>query len=659
MSNNVAEHARSVYTAVSDAARGSTPQELYARSWVRCVNDYGLDPTRSLDPRTVSAEDLRIRTERLGELVPCGKLEMANLYQQLADSQSAVVLTDSDGVVVCLVGDPGFTRAAARHGMVEGAIWSEEEQGTNGMGTCLKERSPIVIHRAQHFLARNTNLTCTAAPIFDSQGNLAAVLDLSSQSRLAQQHSTVLVSMAAQMIENRTFLAEHKQAYIVRFHSRPEFVYTLHEGELAMSAEGKVIAANRGALFQLGFGGHDEIVGADVGTLFNTSLPDLISRCVKSSFHPVPLYGARQGSRFFAVAQQPARLVQPFRDAVERHAARRSATGSTQVLDNRLQDLEFGDERMASNVRCAMRVLNRNIPILLIGETGSGKEVFSKAMHAASSRAGGPFVAVNCASIPDTLIESELFGYKSGAFTGASREGRRGKIIQANGGTLFLDEIGDMPLHLQARLLRVLEEREVVPLGSEMPIPVNVQLISATHRNLQDMLASGEFREDLYYRLQGISITLPPLRVRKDKPQLIERALGDECESGRVVRIDAAAMRVLENYAWPGNLRQLRNVIRTALALCDSDQITVKDLPAELLLGVECQIPPNQSVAAPADSGLNSLESAEREALLQVLERHRWNITSLAQELDTSRNTIYRKMKRLNIDTVNRDRNEP
>ena len=657
MSNNVAEHARSVYTAVSDAARGSTPQELYARSWVRCVNDYGLDPTKPLDPRTVSADDLRKRTEKLGELVPCAKLEMANLYQQLADSQSAVVLTDSDGVVVCLVGDPSFTRAAARHGLIEGAIWSEEEQGTNGMGTCLKERSPIVIHRAQHFLARNANLTCTAAPIFDSQGNLAAVLDLSSQSRLAQQHSTVLVSMAAQMIENRTFLAEHKQDYIVRFHSRPEFVYTLHEGELAMSAEGKVIAANRSALFQLGFNGHDDIVGADVGALFNTSLPDLISRCVKSSFHPVPLYGARQGSRFFAVAQQPARLVQPFRDAVERHAAHRSAT-SAQVLDNRLQELEFGDERMASNVRCAMRVLNRNIPILLIGETGSGKEVFAKAMHAASTRAGGPFVAVNCASIPDTLIESELFGYKSGAFTGASREGRRGKIIQANGGTLFLDEIGDMPLHLQARLLRVLEEREVVPLGAEAPIPVDVQLISATHRNLQDMLASGDFREDLYYRLQGISITLPPLRVRKDKPQLIERALGDECEPGRVVHIDTAAMRVLENYAWPGNLRQLRNVIRTALALCESDVITVKDLPVELLQGVEYQAPVGQIASPPCDIGLNSLESAEREALLQELDRHRWNITSLAQELDTSRNTIYRKMKRLSIGTVSRDRSE-
>ena len=215
-----------------------------------------------------------------------------------------------------------------------------------------------------------------------------------------------------------------------------------------------------------------------------------------------------------------------------------------------------------------------------------------------------------------------------------------------------------MPLHLQARLLRVLEEREVVPLGSETPLPVDVQLISATHRNLQDMVARGDFREDLYYRLQGISITLPPLRVRKDKTQLIERALSDESESGRLVRIEAAAMRVLENYAWPGNLRQLRNVMRTALALCEGEVISVRDLPPELLQGVEESAAVPASVCPAVEAGLNSLESAEREALLQELERHRWNITSLAQELDTSRNTIYRKMKRLNISTVSRERGE-
>jgi transcriptional regulator of acetoin/glycerol metabolism len=299
---------------------------------------------------------------------------------------------------------------------------------------------------------------------------------------------------------------------------------------------------------------------------------------------------------------------------------------------------------MAHNVRCVLRVINRGIPILICGETGSGKDLFAKAIHAASSRASGPFVAVNCASLPETLIESELFGYKSGAFTGASREGRRGKIIQASGGTLFLDEIGDMPLALQARLLRVLEEWEVVPLGGEVPVAVDIQLISATHRDLQAMVKRGEFREDLYYRLQGIMLSLPPLRERTDRRALIALTLREEA-AGEEVSVEPEAMKLLECYEWPGNVRQLRNVLRTALALSDAKVIRCSDLPEELR---KASGQPVKAASLP-EAGLNSLEAAERSALIQALEQHRWNISSLALELKTSRNTLYRKMKRLSI----------
>ncbi len=202
----------------------------------------------------------------------------------------------------------------------------------------------------------------------------------------------------------------------------------------------------------------------------------------------------------------------------------------------------------------------------MYGETGSGKEVFAKAMHRSSERAGRPFVALNCASIPETLIESELFGYKAGAFTGAARDGRRGKIFLANGGTLFLDEIGDMPVHLQARLLRALEEREVLPLGGDEPIKVDIRLISATHCNLTEKIKTGEFRPDLYYRLHGFALTLPPLRERGDRRELIRRVLAEEAE-GSPIEIDEAALDRLDRYSWPGNLRELRNVLRTVLAL--------------------------------------------------------------------------------------------
>lgn len=651
VSSLIAEHVRSVYSAANDAVHARQP-ELVVRSWLRCLNEYGLDPGRVPRARNVDAGDLRERTDRCADLVACAKLEMANLYQQLADTQTAVVLTDADSVVLSIVGDPGFTKDAARQGLREGANWSEREQGTNGMGTCLVEKSPLVIHRDQHFLASNINLSCTAAPIFDSQGDLAAVLDVSSRSRLMQQHSMVLVGMAAQMIENRALLARHRNDYIVRFHSRPEFVYTLHEGELALGADGKVIAANRSALFQLGVRHFSEIFGCDISQIFDAGLASLVARSSVSSYHAVAVHGARQGSRFFAVAQQPERLVQRARVVSERQAAPK--TGDP--VDHPLTNLEFGDPAMAYSVRCALKVLNRNIPMLLCGETGTGKDLLARAIHSASNRRGGPFIAVNCASLPDSLIESELFGYKAGAFTGANREGRRGKILQANGGTLFLDEIGDMPLALQARLLRVLEDREVVPLGGEAATQVDIQLISATHCNLQEMVKSGMFREDLYFRLQGITLVLPPLRSRADKTQLIRHTLAEECGTGARIGIDAQAMALLASYQWPGNLRQLRYVVRTALALCEGGELSVDDLPAEVRSAAPGS--PAGPVAA-SQPQLNCLESAEREALLQELERHRWNISSLAQELDTSRNTIYRKMKRLNIRSGSGDRAGP
>jgi transcriptional regulator of acetoin/glycerol metabolism len=651
-SSQVVDHVRHVLSVVTGGPR--QPQTVVSRSWLRCFNEFGLDPRGPTDLAPVPPGDLRERSERLSQVLVGAKLEMSNLFQQLADAHTLVVLTDADGVILNVVGDPHFLKDAAREGLRTGAIWSERRQGTNGMGTCLMEKCPVIIHRDQHFLANNIELTCTAAPIFDSQGELTAVLDVSSRSQLLQQHSMVLVGMSAQMIENRTLLARYRNDFIIRFHSRPEFVYTLNEGMLALSGEGKVLAANRNALFQLGFPSFDAVLGRDVETVFNATACDLVGRSTSASFHPVPVYGARQGSRFFAVAQAPQRprLAPAGR---ERRAAEQPGDGAGAVD---FRNLEFGDPQMADNVRRAGRVLNRDISILLCGETGTGKDAFARAIHAASARSGGAFVAVNCASLPESLIESELFGYRSGAFTGASREGRRGKICQANGGTLFLDEIGDMPLALQARLLHVLESREVVPLGGEAPVQVDIQLVSASHRDLQALVQQGEFREDLFYRLQGIRLVLPPLRERADRGRLIQHVLAQEVGDGPPVTIDAQAQALFERYAWPGNIRQLRNVLRTALALCDGSVITTRELPPEILRGADLA-PAAPAPPQKADGALNALESAERDALIQELERHRWNISSLAHRLGTSRNTVYRKMRRLGIPSGPASRDVP
>jgi transcriptional regulator of acetoin/glycerol metabolism len=312
-----------------------------------------------------------------------------------------------------------------------------------------------------------------------------------------------------------------------------------------------------------------------------------------------------------------------------------------------LESLAGDDPLMARNVRSARRIADSNVSVLIQGPTGSGKEVFAHAIHLASRRALKPFVAINCAAIPETLIESELLGYKSGAFTGARKEGMRGKILQSSGGTLFLDEIGDMPLPLQTRLLRVLEEQEVVPLGSETALKVSLHVIAASHRNLREMIARSLFREDLYYRLNGITLELPALRERADKERVIHQALSAETAGGRPAAIEPEALKQLLAYSWPGNIRELRNVVRTALAISDGGVLRHIDLPREIR---------EAPGAAPpvAGSSVNPLQAAERAALLRVIEEHGWNMTRVAAKLGMSRNTLYRRLKRHAIPLAHR-----
>jgi transcriptional regulator of acetoin/glycerol metabolism len=313
-----------------------------------------------------------------------------------------------------------------------------------------------------------------------------------------------------------------------------------------------------------------------------------------------------------------------------------------------LEDLAGEDPQMLRNVRSAYRIADSGVSVLIQGPTGSGKEAFAHAMHLVSRRAERPFVAVNCAAIPETLIESELFGYKPGAFTGARKEGMRGKILQSAGGTVFLDEIGDMPLALQTRLLRVLEEQEIVPLGSETAIKVDLHVIAASHRNLREMIANGTFREDLYYRLNGITLELPALRDRADKERVIHHALAAETGNGRPAAIEMDALQRLVAYPWPGNIRELRNVIRTALAICEGGVVRGIDLPREIREAQSNIGPAMLPVPPVAESNcpMNPLKAAERAALVRVIAECHGNMTRVAAQLGMSRNTLYRRMKR-------------
>ncbi len=632
-------HGATVLAAARGGISAADYRTFVLESWRRCIDDLGLAPERRDEPEVLGRAQIAERREACCHLVEMAKPEMTNLYQQVAGSGYSILLSDADGVVLNYIGDPLFTTAAASAGMVNGASWSETAQGTNGIGTCLVERRPIVVHREEHFFTKNTGLTCSAAPIFEPTGEIAGVLDASSESRLAQQHTVALVNMSAQLIENRLFICRMRDNYVLRFHSRPEFVSTLGEGIIAFDPSGRLRAANRSALFQLGLSTVDEVVGRPIQEIFNLRVDDALSRAQRQSNHPQPLREVQGGRRFYASFQAPSEQMEGLSQGVM--IPRPSAPMETAPARLPFEGLQFGDTRMKRNAERAAKLIERDIPFIVLGETGTGKDVFARALHQAGPRRNKPFIAVNCASIPETLIESELFGYRPGAFTGASREGSRGKIVQAHGGTLFLDEIGDMPLELQARLLRVLEERSVIPLGGETPIEVDIQLISATHQNLKQQVMDGGFREDLYYRLHGLSLQLPPLREREDRRELIQSLLDSECGGPGRLEIEPEALALMEAYEWPGNIRQLRNVLRTLVGLSEGGVIRVDDLPDDLLLGEE-------SLELPARPS-NPLDVAERDAILRELEAAHWNVTRVASKLTLSRNTLYRKMKRYGI----------
>ncbi len=651
---------------VGGVMRRHTPtlpaDEIVRASWNRCINTYALDPGELKRPTKVEHNDLQARRERLGVVLAIARIEMEGLGKLMEHSEYSIMLTDRDGVIVSHVGDPGFAATARRSGFREGVLWSEREMGTNGMGTCLMTQRSVLIHRTDHFLQQNAQLTCSAAPIFDMRGQLLAALDISGASAHTQTHTLALVDMAAQNVENRALLNACGEFHLLRFHRCAEFVSTPGEGVLAFDHQGIIRGGNRCALKLLSLRDHASLCGQRVDRVLDTPLVSLLQLSARHGFRPEAIPATLGQRRWFATVHPPAQ------ESARRSASNASSATAAGAAANgtllaptgggaahadaptrrALDFLQSTDPTMMHNAEVLRRVVDRDISVLLLGETGTGKGYCARAIHAASRRADKPFVAVNCAAIPETLIESELFGHKPGAFTGAAREGSLGRILQANGGTLFLDEIGDMPLPLQARLLNVIEDREVMPLGGNKVVSVDVRVLSATQRDPVDLIARGLFREDLYYRLNGITVRMPALRQRSDRADLIRKLLQGEAGANGPVDIEPALLERLVRHSWPGNVRQVRNVVRTMLALRGSDRLTLADFSDEWLLGGTATPAPRPGESAAdvdaAEEGV--LSGAERDAMRRTLESCRWNVSAAAARLHISRRTMYRKMHR-------------
>jgi sigma-54 dependent transcriptional regulator, acetoin dehydrogenase operon transcriptional activator AcoR len=605
--------------------RGAPPAELLSAdiydSWMRCIS-FGLDTLRPPSPEFVSPAILRQEQQRCSLVRGLALAEMHTLHQQIAGSNFMIAFANAEGLLLDIISDPSFSDASNAASIRPGTVWTESICGTNGLGTAAHLKRAIVVHGREHFFSRYNNLTCVAAPIFAPDGELTGILDASSDCMSRQAHTQALVAMAATQIENGLFREHHRGHILIAFHNRGEYLHTLSAGLLAVDKEGSILAANRAAGILLH--GLPASPGRRFADVFRTKFSTFVDEGRRKERQRLE---DDVGSQFVATIENTRQF--PMTQAVSIPRPPPPREVATQFVS--------ADPTIAGIVRRVESAAARKMPILIRGETGTGKEQLARHAHAASRRSGF-FVAVNCAALPDSLIEAELFGYAEGAFTGARKGGSGGLFREADGGTLFLDEIGDMPVTLQAVLLRFLDDWTVRPVGG-VKRQVDVLLVSATNANLDESIAKGRFRSDLLFRLNTLEVTLPPLRERSDFADIARHLIAKIDPSANLTE---SAIDRLADLDWDGNIRELRNVL-SRLSLGEHGNL-IDGAAVESAIGhSHSERMPGKT---PSSSGLrNELHEMQRAQVLTAYAETGNNISKTARRLGVSRNTIYRTLR--------------
>ena len=604
-------HARRAFFEQGGAPVGQLPNAIL-QSWRRC-RSLGLAADRRPAIEPVGAARLREMREQHERLWRLARAEIEMLAGDAATTGSIAILTDADGWILDAAGSTGFLDKAGRVALMPGACWNEARVGTNAIGTAIAEGHAVEVRGGEHYAAANRILNCAAAPIFDPRGQLVGVLDISGDAAIAQVHALGLARLAVANIEHRFFDEGLPECELLRVHRDRALLGSAREGLLAFR-DGRLVAANRAGLDLFGLERH-ELGRASWESLFGEALSRLRDDGMLLDRFGRALYGHVDAPTRARRARVPAAITVSV------------ASRPGDPLFDAAQNLELDRAR---------RVLDAGIGVLLQGETGCGKEVFARELHRRSARAGKPFVAVNCAALPEGLIEAERFAYESGAFTGARKQGSQGLLRQADGGVLLLDEIGDMPLALQPRLLRVLQERELSPLGGGKPVPLDFALVCATHRDPQAAIEEGRFRADLYFRICDHVVRLPALRERAARTEVVQ-ALWARIGSGR--RLAEPALSLLCGYDWPGNMRQLVSCLRTLAALSEpGGEVGIGALPAYL------RQPPAAGHVEPAPMPAAELDALELAAMRAAVEACDGNVAKAARRLGISRSTLYRRL---------------
>jgi transcriptional regulator of acetoin/glycerol metabolism len=623
---------------------------LVEQSWNRCIA-WGLDHDFVPAPPAPGAAQVEELERQYQELISSTEAEVLPYYRNvLSSSRCLILLANRQATVLRSWGDERITEAQLKPWFQQGANWQEERCGTNAIGTAITASKAVQIQRNEHFLKLNRSMIGSAAPIFDAHKQLVGVLSVFSDAYLPQAHTIGMVRLLAQSVDNRLLKRQfERDHFMLTLSTTPDNFDSPWSGILICDDSGRVVASNQRADQLLS----KTTVGARLDDLFTTHRNHILGHPPQSALQ----LSTKNRVRLSAKLQHPTVVqIQPAGDTLE-STARKSKTSRANNAD--FSTLEHGDATVRRCAEQSLKVLERGVPVLITGETGVGKEVLVKALHQASQRKEQPLVAVNCAAIPPELVESELFGYEAGAFTGARAQGSLGFIRKAHKGILFLDEIGEMPLSAQSRLLRVLQERVVTPVGSADSIAVDILLITATNRAPALHVESGQLRADLYYRINGLCVELPALRDRTDKHRLVQHIYSQHRDP---VQSDTLSPRILEalaNHPWPGNIRQLVNVIRVAIAIADGEDLQIWHLPADFLAQLDSSATANAPKAvstAPGEKGSEAEPGEPKKApseplahTLQVYQKCMGNISSAARELSISRNTLYKRLRELGV----------
>lgn len=594
-------------------------------SWQRC-REAGLEHNSQPIIEISSRGGYEASLDRNRILLETTKQKVMPFYEHLlANSGCLVQLADDDGQILNSWGEKHFGHQSLKGLFNSGAFWKESLVGTNAIGTALTTSSIVQIHYDEHFLLANRFMTGSAAPISDAHGTILGAIDISTDKYIPQAHTLGLVKMMSQAVENQIIVSSYQKSHhLFWFNTSAENIDSQWSALLVLDDSGKVISANKRAMIVMG----ESLVGANVEQLFNVNLHNWLSKpqlvaCQITNHNHV---------RFYARVISPVAI--PKLEMIVKN--NKADTIANKKPDLTIESINSGDPSIARSIKQVSKVLNKNIPILIYGETGCGKEVFVNAIHQLSQRSNGKLVAVNCAAIPKELVESELFGYEKGAFTGANPKGYIGLIREANGGTLFLDELGDMPLNIQTRLLRVLQEKKVIPVGSTKSHKVDFQLFSATNVDLKKKVTNGEFRQDLFYRISGLNITLPPLRNRQDKAQIIRYLIDCHKESNQAITVNEEVVSLFSSHPWPGNIRQMEAVIQIALAMSEGDELTTEHLPDDFFDDIQQN---TQTEMQRKDIQQNDSDWYD------IYKTLKGNISETAKALGVSRNTIYKRLR--------------